>query len=416
MKKDRRAADQVAEKPIEANASGTSAVATSRKASKPVKADSSRRKPPALSRLRTWAPVIVLIGCTVAFVAGVPLGNLSSFGWESISALCPVGALTILLSEKALIPRALVSLVVVVALVVLFGRAFCSWICTVPLVQRLLGVRTLSRADRSRKGRKRSGKTGSPATAKTAGAAIEQAGALGAAPAEASATAAVPAPAEAPAAGSSSALSEEERRQIATDFKNACAQARRNHLLDSRHIVLGGALASALVFGFPVFCVLCPIGLSFAAIYLVIRLFTGQASLALLVVGVLLVAELLVMRRWCYRVCPVSAFMSLAAKGNRTLSPHVDASRCLRTAKGVSCTACERVCPEGIDLHQLDQGMMGAHECTKCRRCADACPTDAIKFPLFPPRDVAPGSRVYGLKSDTGERVPAGKKADSLVS
>ena len=64
----------------------------------------------------------------------MPLGNLSSFGWESISAICPVGALSVMLADRALVPRAVVSLVIAVALILLFGRAFCGWICTVPLV------------------------------------------------------------------------------------------------------------------------------------------------------------------------------------------------------------------------------------------------------------------------------------------
>ena len=41
--------------------------------------------------------------------------------------------------------------------------------------------------------------------------------------------------------------------------------------LDSRHYVLGGALLSTAVFGFPVFCLVCPIGLTFATVLVVWR-------------------------------------------------------------------------------------------------------------------------------------------------
>ena len=45
--------------------------------------------------------------------------------------------------------------------------------------------------------------------------------------------------------------------------------------LDSRHYVLGGALLSTAVFGFPVFCLVCPIGLTFATVLVVWRLFAA---------------------------------------------------------------------------------------------------------------------------------------------
>lgn len=42
---------------------------------------------------------------------------------------------------------------------------------------------------------------------------------------------------------------------------------------DSRHAVLGGALLTTAVFGFPVFCLVCPVGLTFAAVALLVSLF-----------------------------------------------------------------------------------------------------------------------------------------------
>ena len=49
--------------------------------------------------------------------------------------------------------------------------------------------------------------------------------------------------------------------------------------IDSRHGILAAALGSTLVFGFPVFCLVCPIGLTFATVLLVMRLFAfGDAT------------------------------------------------------------------------------------------------------------------------------------------
>ena len=94
-----------------------------------------------LTKFRRALPALVLLVCAVAFVVMVPLGNISAFGWESISAICPMGALSSLLASKTLVPRVLISLVIALALILLFGRAFCSWICSVPFVERILGLR-----------------------------------------------------------------------------------------------------------------------------------------------------------------------------------------------------------------------------------------------------------------------------------
>ncbi len=207
-----------------------------------------------------------------------------------------------------------------------------------------------------------------------------------------------------------SAISEQEREEIKAEMSKVMAGGCRNHLVDSRHIILGGALVSAFAFGFPVFCLICPIGLSFATVYLVLRFFTGQASLALVIVPLLLVVELLVFRRWCYKICPVSAFMSLVSKGNRTFVPRVDASKCVITSKGGKCGACNVVCPEGIDLLDHTQGDHGMNECLKCRKCVDACPSHAISMPFLAPKDAWPGQTSY-FGPRPADKVPCGAEA-----
>lgn len=289
------------------------------------------KRAPRLTGLRRALPPAVLLVCAVAFVAMVPMGNISAFGWESISAICPMGALSSLLASKTLVPRVLISLVIALALILLFGRAFCSWICSVPFVERLLGLRS-----GDREGAKKAGRTAGPK-------------------------------------GCAGACA-------------SCAKA-RGKALDSRHWVLGGTLLSAAVFGFPVFCLVCPIGLTFAAIFLVLRLFTGSASWALPVVLIMLVVELLVARRWCHRICPLGALMSLVSKGNRTFVPTIDEKKCLETTRGAHCGRCHAACPEDIDLRNLASSPTAINECVKCGGCVQACPAHAVSVPFLPKRE-----------------------------
>ncbi|MBQ6454274.1 MAG: 4Fe-4S binding protein, partial [Coriobacteriales bacterium] len=275
------------------------------------------------STLRMLIALAILVIISVGFVTFGGIGTLSAIGWKDISLLCPLGALTTMLASKTLVPQVIISLVLVVALILVLGRTFCGWACPVPLVSKLRHV-------------------ASPASAR--------------------------AKAEA-----------KEREAIRCD---ACGENKGK--IDSRHIILGGSLLSALVFGFPVFCLIWPIGLTFATILLVILLFSGgDITWSLVVVPVLLLVEVIFFRKWCSKICPVSALMSLIAKGNKTLQPQIDADKCLQTSKGVACHKCATACPEGIDLHDLAKGAPMS-ECTRCFACVEACPTQAITIPFLP--------------------------------
>ena len=282
-------------------------------------------------KLRVIIPLAILLIAGLAFTLNVDFGTLSAAGWSTISVLCPLGALSAMLAAKMMIPRALVSLVFFVIIVLLVGRAFCAWVCPVPVVSKIRQIFSKKGSD-----------------------------------------------SDLPKEVDKSALTEHEKKYLRAACGGSCATVHKT--LDSRHIVLGGSLLSAAIFGFPVFCLVCPIGLSFALIFFLVRAFGfGDPSWALIIIPVVLILELVVFRKWCHWICPVSALMSLVAKGNKTVLPTVDTDKCLES-KGVECSACAHVCPEGINLHDPASVKANLNECTRCHACVDVCPTGALSI------------------------------------
>ena len=280
------------------------------------------------STLRILVPVLVGVVVAIGFVTTSGVGTLSSFGWKDISILCPLGALTTMLASKAIIPRALISLVLVCALILVFGRLFCGWVCPIPVVNKL--PQLFRKKD-----------SGAAAKAKAC--------------------------------------------------ETSCLDCSEHvgKKADSRHLVLLGALVSATVFGFPVFCLICPIGLAFGTIFLVISLFAGgDLTWSVLLVPVLLLLEVTVFKKWCGKICPLGALMSLLGKVNRkTLQPTVDTGSCIEQGSR-TCGRCSAVCEVGVDPRHPERGAT-FNECVKCRECVVSCPAHAITFPLLAKRSKA---------------------------
>ena len=338
--------------------------------------------------LRTLTAAAVIVVIAVGFVTNLGIGTISAPGIWDISILCPLGALGTMLASKMMVPRAVVSLVIMALLIVLFARAFCGWMCPVPLVQRLRGLFAKKPSE------------GARASAADAGTVAASAGDADAAAAGAG---------DAQVKAEAKPLTDAERSALAASCGASgagCAScaAKRGAALDARHFVLGGALVSTFAFGFPVFCLVCPIGLTFATILLVINLFAhGDVTWSLIAVPALLAVEVLVFRKWCHKLCPLSAFMSLIAKANKTFVPTIDDAKCLETAKGATCGLCGRLCDEGIDPRHPQLSKASWSECTKCRACVDACPTSAITMPLLPKKRLGtPGSPVAASGIEDG--------------
>ncbi|MDR1713715.1 MAG: 4Fe-4S binding protein, partial [Coriobacteriales bacterium] len=89
-----------------------------------------------LARRITIGAVIVLSVAGLLLRLGT--GSLSSFGWQEIAAICPLGAIEGFLASRTIFPRALIMLVVIIILGILLGKVFCAWLCPVPPLRRLL--------------------------------------------------------------------------------------------------------------------------------------------------------------------------------------------------------------------------------------------------------------------------------------
>ena len=74
-----------------------------------------------LSKIRTIVAAAVFCVLAVGLIAGINMGTLSGFGFDSFSALCPLGAITTMLATKTLVPRAVFSIIIMALLVFLFG-------------------------------------------------------------------------------------------------------------------------------------------------------------------------------------------------------------------------------------------------------------------------------------------------------
>ncbi|WP_418865419.1 4Fe-4S binding protein [Senegalimassilia anaerobia] len=279
-------------------------------------------------RIRKAVRFLIVAVLLIALFAGWQTGTPCSVGYDAIAYICPLGALETIFGSWAFVPRVLICLAAVVIVALVFGKAFCSWACPVAPLSDLL---------RGKKAREKD---------------------------------------------------ECERTQAAhrvlerwSDTNAAQAEKHKpfRSRVDGRHVVLAGSLASAAVCGFPVFCLVCPIGLTFASAIALYRLIGfNEPAIEVLVFPALLVLELTVLRKWCHRFCPVGALLSLLSRGNRTFKPHVDASMCARHA-GSSCAACAQACPEHIDPC-ADLGDRSLAECTRCGACVNTCPAKALSF------------------------------------
>jgi len=277
-------------------------------------------KPIKSSSLRTLSISLLIVLALVGLAFHTGTGTLSAFGYSTISAICPLGSIETLLASKTFIPAVFISLAVFLVISIVFGRIFCGWMCPVPLFRKWFP------------------KKESPKETFTQ--VIET-----------------------------------------TTYQESILESAKK--IDTSYYVLGGALGSTLLFGFPVFCLICPVGLTFAVIVSAWRLIQfNEPTWSLLVFPAVLALELVFFRFTCRKFCPLGALISIMSRLNLFFKPSIDTKKCLKTTKGSDCNICKNVCNEEIDLHEpLTQQSLS--RCTKCNDCSGSCPMQAISFSFF---------------------------------
>lgn len=236
----------------------------------------------------------------------------------SLCMLCPVGFASIAAASGSVPWELLPGVIALLAIVFLIGRAFCSWICPTGALKNLFGGHTP---------RGVVGRTGEPAQVR-------------------------------------------------------CAGSRSKSSLATQGIVLAVLLVVSFIVHFPVFCLICPIGLALGTLYAVSRVFVlWTPGWELVVFPLMLLAEVFLFKRWCSRICPLGFFFGLMAKLRSRLgfavAPRVCGDSC-RASEG--CHACGTVCPEDIDVSSADP--RDFEDCTLCLDCVGNCPTKSLSIKL----------------------------------
>lgn len=266
-----------------------------------------------VAKVRSWIGFISLFGILLAAYFEFPFSGCSYLRLGFLRLVCPVGFIETTLATKSIIWPLVPGFLIICALIFLLGRAYCSWIC--PAAQA--GQKSITFL----------GKFLPPSFMKGT------------------------------------------RRKWQQTRSRLSAKLQFDYL-DGTALFLGAAVG-ILVFGYPFFCLFCPIGVISRNLIELATHYTVRMDLILLFFPLLL--GLLFRSGWkC--MCPVGTLRGLVARSNHTLVPLKNPRLCN------SCRKCERICPSGLSPHL---GIVDPSKCVKCLRCVDDCPKSALSIAVW---------------------------------
>ena len=134
----------------------------------------------------------------------------------------------------------------------------------------------------------------------------------------------------------------------------------------TRAVLLLSVLAASVLLRYPVFCLVCPVGIIYRNAISLARY--GSIGIDLLFIPMLIFLEGS-LTPWCSHICPLGALLSIFSRKN-PIVPAVNKARC------TSCSICEKVCKMKVTL----LSGRNLENCSKCLDCSLQCPTKAIEW------------------------------------
>ncbi len=294
-------------------------------AEKPAEVSHEHRVANNMKRLQTVTLLVILAAVIVSLAFDSGLGTPSSFGIGQFFLLCPLGGIEAMIASGSFLPVGFIALLLLLIFALVFGRAWCSWGCPAPRIRRFF---------------KRDPK---------------------------------PAKHEACAGEGSKGC------------QGWSLLASLRHIArDKRSWALLAVIVATIVAGIPLFCLICPVGLTFGTVGSLWHLIVDkQMTWSAAVFPAALVVELIICRVWCLSLCPIAGLLNIVGQFAVGFRPKVKSSTCLMTSEGKECSACLAACPEQIDLHAKDT-VQQLGTCQRCGACARTCPTSSISFKVRP--------------------------------
>jgi len=169
--------------------------------------------------------------------------------------------------------------------------------------------------------------------------------------------------------------------------------------------ILGTALVGSALLRFPVFCAICPIGIStrgmihLKSVFYLKTVLVGYTGTLFYIIAelwaipaVAILVSLRERRYWCRKICPVGATLNIAGSFSPLIKPTLNDEKCVMKGCPKTCEdyrldycmacrqadqkQCEKVCPADINLTDKDS----LSKCTKCLECYITCDRGAVKI------------------------------------